>query len=439
MGKEYAMTKATTTSSATPASEATDPEVLAFRAQFDERSPLDEIVRRGAQQMLQAAIDTEVDQFLIEHAGKTDEHGRRYVVRNGHLPSRTIATGAGALEIEQRRVRDNDPDKSKRARFTPSIIPQYMKKSPSLEELVPVLYLLGVSTGDFSEALEALLGAQPEGFSANTVVRLKEKWIQEHEQWCQRSLEGKRYAYVWADGIHVNVRLEDPENKRQCILVLMGATYDGRKELIAVQDGYRESEQSWRELLLGLKQRGLDVEPELAIGDGALGFWAALRKVFPKTKEQRCWVHKMANVLNEVPKSTQPKMKNDLHSIWEAETKQQATEAMHQFKEKYEAKYPKAWRKLEKDQDVLLAFYDFPAEHWRHIRTTNPIESAFATIRLRHRRTKGSGSRRTSLAMMFKLGVHAEKRWRRLNGRHQILQLTQGKKFIDGIMQEDAA
>ena len=433
------MTKATTTSSTTPAPESTDPEVLAFRAQFEERSLLDEIVRQGAQQMLQAAIDAEVDQFLIEHAAKTDEHGRRYVVRNGRLPSRTVATGAGALEIQQPRVRDNDPNKSKRVRFTPGIIPQYMKKSPSMEELIPVLYLLGVSTGDFSEALEALLGSRPEGFSANTVVRLKEKWTQEHEQWCQRSLEGKQYAYVWADGIHVNVRLEDPENQRQCILVLMGATYDGRKELIAVQDGYRESEQSWRELLLDLKQRGLNIEPELAIGDGALGFWAALRKAFPKTKEQRCWVHKTANVLNEVPKSTQPKMKKDLHAIWKAETKQQATEAMEQFKEKYEAKYSKAWQKLEKDQHVLLAFYDFPAEHWRHIRTTNPIESAFATIRLRHRRTKGSGSRRTSLAMMFKLGVHAEKRWRRLNGHEQILQLTQGKKFVDGIMQEGAA
>lgn len=433
------MAQGTSTSRRVPAPRDLDSEVVQFHAETSSRSPLDEIIRRGAQEMLQAAINAEVDEFLLAHSTKRDDEGRRHVVRNGSLPARSIATGAGSLEIQQPRVRDNDPDKTKRVRFTPSIIPQYMKKSPSMEELIPVLYLLGVSTGDFTDAFETLLGGKPEGFSANTVVRLKEKWTEEHEEWNTRSLAGKEYAYIWADGIHVNVRLESPESKRQCILVLMGATHDGRKELIAVQDGYRESEQSWAELLLDLKQRGLAIEPELAIGDGALGFWAALRKVFPTTTEQRCWVHKTANVLNEVPKSTQPKMKKDLHSIWEAETKQQAEDALQHFKEKYEAKYPKAWRKLEKDQDVLLAFYGFPAEHWRHIRTTNPIESAFATIRLRHRRTKGSGSRRTSLAMMFKLGTHAEKRWRRLNGHQKIIQLVQGKKFIDGIMQEDAA
>ena len=413
--------------------------MLQFRAQFDGVSPLDEIVRKGAQEMLQAAIDAEVDQFLLEHAAKTDEAGRRYVVRNGHLPTRELATAAGMLEIEQPRARDNDPVKSARVRFTPSIVPQYMRKSPSLEELIPVLYLLGVSTGDFSEALEALLGSKPEGFSANTVVRLKEKWTSEYAAWSKRRLDDKQYVYVWADGIHVNVRLEDPENQRQCILVLMGATKDGRKELIAVLDGYRESEQSWKELLLDLQQRGLAIDPELAIGDGALGFWAALRKVFPKVREQRCWVHKTANILNEIPKTTQPKVKKALHSIWEAETKEDAEQAMDQFKEKYEAKYPKAWERLAKDRDVLLAFYDFPAEHWRHIRTTNPIESTFATIRLRHRRTKGSGSRRTSLAMMFKLGLHAEKRWRRLNGHQLIISLLEGATFVDGIKQEDAA
>jgi len=361
--KEYAMTKATTSTKKVPAPASLDAEVLQFRAEFEERSPLDGIVRRGAQEMLQAAIDTEVEQFLAEHASKTDEAGRRYVVRNGRLPAREIMTGAGALEIEQPRARDNDPDKSSRVRFAPSIIPQYMKKSPSLEELIPVLYLLGISTGDFSEALEALLGGRPEGFSANTVVRLKEKWTTEHEQWSQRSLGDKQYVYVWADGIHVNVRLEDPENKRQCILVLMGATKDGRKELIAVQDGYRESEQCWKELLVGLKRQGLEIEPALAIGDGALGFWAALRKVFPKSREQRCWVHKTANILSGIPKTTQPRVKKDLHAIWEAETKQEAEEAMELFKEKYEAKYPKAWDRLAKDQDVLLAFYNFPTKH----------------------------------------------------------------------------
>lgn len=432
------MTKSTATTKTNPAPEALDSEVLQFRAQFDEKSPLDEIVRQGAQQMLQAAIETEVDQFLEEHAAKRNEFGKRLVVRNGHLPAREIMTGAGTLEIQQPRARDNDPDSSNRARFSPSIIPQYMRKSPSLEEMIPVLYLLGVSTGDFAEALEALVGEQAKGFSANTVVRLKEKWTTEHEEWSQRSLADKHYVYVWADGIHVNVRLGDEENRRQCILVLMGATPEGRKELIAVQDGYRESEQSWRELLLDLKQQGLEHTPEIAVGDGALGFWAALRKVFPNTREQRCWVHKTANVLNDIPKATQSRVKKALHEIWGAETKEDAHKAMEQFKEKYEAKYPKAWERLEKDRDVLLSFYDFPAEHWRHLRTTNPIESAFATIRLRHRRTKGCGSRRTSLAMMFKLGAHAEKRWRRLNGHQQIVPLLEGKKFVNGIMQDAA-
>lgn len=434
------MSEATATTRQRPAVEV-DAEVLAFRDQFDQQvpqCPLDEIVRQGAQQMLQTAIESEVQQFLADHDTKRNEAGRRQVVRNGYLPAREIMTGAGRLEIEQPRVRDNDPDKQGRLKFTPSIVPQYMRKSPSLEELIPVLYLLGVSTGDFSEALQALVGEQAKGFSANTVVRLKEKWTAEHQEWSRRPLAGKRYVYVWADGIHVNVRLGDEENRRQCILVLMGATPDGRKELIAVQDGYRESEQSWSELLLDLKQRGLESAPELAIGDGALGFWAALRKVFPTTREQRCWVHKTANILNDIPKATQPRVKQAVHAIWEAESRQDAEQAMEHFQEKYAAKYPKAWERLNKDRDVLLTFYDFPAEHWRHIRTTNPIESAFSTIRLRHRRTKGSGSRRTSLAMMFKLGTHAERRWRRLNGHEKMILLLEGKKFVDGIMQDAA-
>lgn len=434
------MSEATATTRQRPAVEV-DAEVLAFRDQFDQeclQSPLDEIVRQGAQQMLQTAIEAEVQQYVADHDANRDEAGRRQVVRNGYLPAREIMTGAGRLEIEQPRVRDNDPDRDPSIRFTPSIVPQYMRRSPSLEELIPVLYLLGVSTGDFSEALQALVGEQAKGFSANTVVRLKEKWTAEHQEWSRRSLSGKHYVYVWADGIHVNVRLGDEENRRQCILVLMGATPDGRKELIAVQDGYRESEQSWSELLLDLKHRGLEPAPELAIGDGALGFWAALRKVFPTTREQRCWVHKTANVLNDIPKATQPRVKQAVHAIWEAESRQDAEQAMEHFQQKYAAKYPKAWERLDKDRDVLLTFYDFPAEHWRHIRTTNPIESAFSTIRLRHRRTKGSGSRRTSLAMMFKLGTHAERRWRRLNGHEKMILLLEGKKFVDGIMQDAA-
>ena len=295
-----------------------------------------------------------------------------------------------------------------------------------------------MSTGDYQEALAALVGKEADGLSPNTVVRLKEKWTEEYEAWNQRRLEDKRYVYIWVDGIHVNVRLGDVENRRQCILVVLGATADGQKELLAVQDGYRESEQSWSELLLDLKQRGLTLDPDLAIGDGALGFWAAVRKVYPATREQRCWVHKTANVLNNLPKSVQPRDKAAIHEIWQAETRDNANRAFDNFQEKYAAKYPKAWECLEKDREVLLTFYDFPAEHWKHLRTTNPIESAFATIRLRHRRTKGSGSRRTSLAMMYKLGRNAEKRWRKLNGHNQIAHLIEGRKFVDGILQDAA-
>lgn len=409
--------------------------VLRFQNPEDVRSELDQLVRQGAQQMLQAAVEAEIEAFLEEHSGRRDAQGRRLVVRNGRLPSREVMTGAGQLEVSQPRVRDNSPAKEDRVQFSSKILPPYLRRSQSVNELIPWLYLKGISSGDFGDALKALVGEQAAGLSANTVVRLKEQWSTEYEQWCRRDLSGKQYVYVWADGIHVNVRLEDDARKRQCILVVMGATADGTKELIAVADGYRESEQSWYELLIDLKQRGMATESLLAIGDGALGFWAALRKVFPKTREQRCWVHKTANVLNKMPKSVQPKAKADLHEIWMAETRADAQQAFDNFLDKYGAKYEAACECLKKDRDVLLVFYDFPAEHWKHLRTTNPIESAFATIRLRHRRTKGSGSRRTSLAMMYKLGKSAEKRWRRLNGHHQITFLLQGKKFVDGVQQ----
>jgi putative transposase len=415
-----------------------DAEVLAFREQFEQRSPLDELVRAGAQKMLQKAIEDEVQQFLSEQAERVDEQGRRLVVGNGHLPPRELLTGAGPLEVRQPRVRDNTPDPDKRVRFTSSILPPYLRRSKSIDELIPWLYLKGISTGDFSEALQALLGKDAKGLSPNVIVRLKEQWCQEHAAWSRRDLSDKQYVYFWADGIHTNIRLETPENRRQCLLVLMGARADGRKELIAVLDGYRESEQSWYELLIDLKQRGLKFAPKLATGDGALGFWAALRKVFPETREQRCWVHKTANVLNHMPKSVQPRAKADLHEIWMAETREQAYQAFDAFLEKYGPKYPAACECLRKDREVLLAFYDFPAEHWIHLRTTNPIESTFATIRLRHRRTKGSGTRRASLAMMFKLAQSAEKHWRRLNGHEQITYVLQGDKFIDGIRQAAA-
>lgn len=403
------------------------------------RSVLDELVQQGARKMLQAALEAEVEQFLAEHAQRRDEQGRRLVVRNGHLPARELLSGAGRLEVMQPRVRDKHPEKDQRVTFSSAILPPYLRRSRALEELIPCLYLRGISTGDFSEALKAILGEAPPGLSANVVVRLKEQWSQEYEAWNRRDLSGKHYVYVWADGIHVNVRLEDPENQRQCILVLIGATADGHKELIAVQDGYRESEQSWYELLIDLKQRGLLIAPQLAIGDGALGFWAALRKVYGKTREQRCWMHKTANVLNHMPKAVQPRAKNDLHEIWLSETSEAAHQAFDRFLQKYGVKYDGACACLEKDRDVLLAFYDFPAEHWKHLRTTNPIESTFSTIRLRHRRTKGSGTRRTSLAMMFKLAQAAQKRWRHLNGHEQFPLLLEGKKFVDGVQQDAAA
>ena len=419
--------------------EAVDPEVLAFRQQFDDRSPLDDLVREGARRMLQSAIDAEVDAFIARYSDRLDANGRRLVVKNGSLPAREILTGAGPVEVRQGRVRDNTPDPERRVQFSASVLPAYLRRTDAIEELIPWLYLKGVSTGDFGEALQALVGERARGLSANVVVRLKEQWADEYEAWCKRDLSGKRYVYLWADGIYAKVRLEDDANKKQCILVLMGATADGQKELIAVVDGYRESEQSWSELLLDLKQRGLSQAPKIAVGDGALGFWAALRKIFPETKEQRCWVHKTANVLNKMPKSIQPKAKAALHEIWQAETKADAIKAFDHFLDTFGAKYEKACECLRKDREELLAFYDFPAEHWGHLRTTNPIESTFASIRLRHRKTKGNGTRRASLTMMFKLTQSASKKWKRLRGSKMISLVLEGRSFKDGILQEEIA
>ncbi len=433
------MSKTTTQRHDIPVDRQLDPEVLAFRRQFDDRSPLDEIIREGARKMLQAAIDAEVDSFIQDYQHRRDEDSRRLVVKNGSLPARNILTGAGSIPVQQGRVRDNSTDRNSRVEFSPNVLPAYLKRTAAIEELIPWLYLKGISTGDFGEALQALVGEKAKGLSANVVVRLKEQWGTEYDEWMKRDLSGKQYVYVWADGIHVKVRLEDDANKKQCILVLMGATADGKKELIAVLDGYRESEQSWSELLLDLKHRGLTTPPKIAVGDGALGFWAALRKVFPETKEQRCWVHKTANVLNKMPKSVQPKAKGDIHEIWQAETKADAETAFGHFLEKYDAKYQKACDCLRKDREQLLTFYDFPAEHWAHLRTTNPIESTFATIRLRHRKTKGNGTRRTSLAMMFKLAQSASKKWNRLRSHEKITLVVEGRSFQDGILQESAA
>lgn len=402
------------------------------------RPILDEIVRKGAQELLRVALEDEIQDFLERNRHLVDAEGRRLVVRNGYSGERDVLTGAGPLRVKQPRAADRrDIPVEDKVRFSSALLPPYLRRSKNLDELIPWLYLRGVSTGDFSEGLSALLGPQVKGLSANVVTRLLASWKSEHEAWKSRDLSRKEYVYLWADGIHFNIRLEDD---RQSILVLMGATKEGQKELVGMLDGFRESEQSWSELLSDLKARGLKKAPRVAVGDGALGFWAALRKVFPETREQRCWVHKTANVLNKLPKSLEAKAKADLHQIWMAETRAKAVSAFDLFVEKYCAKYPRAVECLKKDREEMLAFYDFPAEHWIHLRTTNPIESTFATVRLRHQKTKGNGTRAACLSMVFMLVRAAEKKWRALNGSEKIAKLIEGYKFIDGIMQQkDAA
>jgi transposase-like protein len=405
------------------------PEAFAFPSESP-RDVLTEILRASAQRALAAAVKAEADEWIEQRAHVIDESGHRQVVRNGHQPPRTIQTGIGPMELKRPRVHDRRPD-GERECFQSVVVPPYLRRSRSVEELVPCLYLHGISMGDFNRALEALLGEAP-GLSANTVNRMVLGWQDEYDDWSKRSLSGKEYVYVWADGVYFNVRLEEADNARQCILVLMGATADGKKELIAITDGYRESEQSWLDLLRDVQRRGLTVAPKLAIADGALGFWAAMRKLWPTTREQRCWVHKTANVLNKLPKSMQAKAKSRLHDIWQAETRETANEAFDAFVEDYEAKYPKAVECLVKDRDALLAFYDFPAEHWKHIRTSNPIESTISTVRLRHRRTKGNGNRAACLTMVFKLAQSAERRWRKLNGHELIPEIIRGVRFVNG-------
>ena len=398
------------------------------------RDVLTDILRDGARQLLAKAIELEVSEWL-EARPQRDAEGRRQVVRNGYMPQRTIVTGLGEIAVKQPRVRDRRPP-DEREPFHSKILPPYLRKTKSIEELIPWLYLKGISTGGFDEALQALLGPDCPGLSATTITRLKALWEQEHDEWSKRSLKDKEYVYVWADGVHTKIRLEED---RQCILVLMGATKDGKKELIAMTDGHRESAQSWKELLLDVKRRGLTVPPKLAVGDGALGFWDAIAEVYPATKAQRCWVHKTANVLDKLPKNKQPAAKEMIHQIWMADTRDNATKAFDAFLENYQAKYPKAAECLAKDRDDLLAFYDFPAEHWKHLRTTNPIESTFATIRLRHRRTKGNGSRQACLTMVYKLMESAAKHWRLLNGSQLLNDVVAGVTFTDGVRAQAAA
>ena len=392
------------------------------------RDVLTEVLRSGARELLQQAIEAEVGEFIAQHRELKDERERQRVVRNGYQPERTIQTGIGDVPVKAPRVRDRQGT----IKFSSSILPRYLRRTKSLEELLPWLYLKGLSTGDFSTALTALLGQDAPGLSAATISRLKEVWKEEQQQWSRRDLTGKKFVYLWVDGVHFGVRLEDAS---QCILVVIGATVDGKKQLLAMTDGYRESEQSWQELLLDLKQRGLTIDPKLAIGDGALGFWKALPQVFGTTRAQRCWVHKTINVLNKLPQGLQAKAKADLHEIWMAECRVDAEQAFDHFLLTYEAKYPKATECLAKDRDHLLTFYDFPAQHWLHIRTTNPIESTFATVRLRTTKTRGCVSRAGLLAMVFKLTKTAEQNWRTVKGHALLPQVIDGVKFKDGLQE----
>jgi putative transposase len=392
--------------------------------------PLTEVLRSGARALLTQAVEAEVAALLSCHADKLTDDGRQRLVRHGHLPERQIVTGIGPVAVRCPRVRDRAGEGSERIRFSSAILPPYARRSKSLEVLIPILYLKGISTGEFDEALVALLGKDAGGLSASTIGRLKDAWSDEHLRWSKRDLSAKHYLYFWADGIHVQARLEDDA---QCLLVIIGATPEGKKELVGLVDGVRESAQSWRELLLDLKRRGLAMAPELAVADGALGFWQAIEEVWPKTRGQRCWVHKTANVLNKLPKSQHSKAKRALQEIWMAETKKDALTAFDAFVETWRVKYDKAVECLIKDREALLAFYDFPAEHWKHLRTTNVIESSFATIRHRTVRSKGCLSNKTALAMIFKLAEAAERSWRRLDGHRQLPKLILGVKFTDGI------
>ena len=391
------------------------------------KGSLDEVLREGARRMLQDAIEAEVADYVEEHQRERDPgSGHRLVVRNGALPAREILSSLGPIPVEQPRVRDRREGR----KFTSAILPPYLRRAPSLEALIPTLYLKGVSTNDFPEALAAILGEGAKGLSASTIVRLKECWEKDYQAWQKRDLTGKRYVYFWADGVYFNVRLGQD---RPCVLVIVGALENGTKELVALLDGQRESALSWKEVLLDLKRRGLEEGPEVSVGDGALGFWAALEEVFPRSRRQRCWVHKTANVLDKMPKSLQPSAKTMLHQMYLSATKAEALKVYDDFVKLYGAKCPKAVACLEKDKEDLFTFYDFPAEHWGHLRTTNPIESSFATVRHRHRQTKGCGSRTATLAMVHKLATEAEKHWRRLNGHQLIVKLLSGVRFADGV------
>jgi transposase-like protein len=402
----------------------------------DER--IREIAREGARRLLQAALESEIESHLNAHAHLLDEQGCRTVVRNGYAPERTILSAVGPVQVRRPRLdeRKASEQEANHQRFTSGVLPRFLRRTPSVEGVVATLYLKGISTNDFDAAVRAIYGEQAGSLSASTVSRLKEAWYEEYSKWRKRSLSAKEYAYLWADGVYFNARIE---GERSCILVIIGAKYNGEKELLAIAAGYRESEESWKELLLELKDRGMVVEPKLAVADGALGFWKALPKVFPTTKAQRCWVHKTANVLDKMPKAVQPRAKTLIHDIYLADTEENAHRAFKHFCESYRDKYPRAVETLEKDREELMAFYRFPAAHWKHIRSTNVIESVFATVRLRTYKTKGLGTHTATLAMTFKLLQEAQKSWRRI-ARWQQLELVQaGREFKDGILVEESA
>ena len=397
--------------------------------------PLTEVLRQGARKLLAQVIEAEVESFMERHRELRDEASRARLVRNGYLPEREVQTGIGSVQVKAPRVHERT-EEGEKLRFHSGILPKYLRRSASLEELIPWLYLKGVSTGDFREALSALLGNNAPGLSASTISRLKSVWSHEFGAWQKRDLSAQHYVYLWADGVYFHVRMEE---SKHCVLVVIGATEDGSKELLATQDGYRESAQSWKEVLLDLKARGLIVDPKLAVGDGALGFWKALSQVYSTTRAQRCWVHKTANVLNTLPTSQQPKAKSALQNIYLAASRREAETAFDLFLESYGDKYPKAAECLRKDREALLTFYDFPARHWVHIRTTNPIESTFATVRLRTAKTRNNLSRETMLALVFKLAQSAEKRWLRLKGSELLKDVVHNVRFIDGLREERAA
>ena len=409
-----------------------DSEVL----KSETESVLDQVLREGARKMLIHALELEVEDYINAHKHERDQNNQRKVVRNGYHAQRKIVTGAGQMQIKVPGVDDRRLKSKREDRFTSAILPAYMRRTPSIDNLVPALYLSGVSTSAFQTALASILGEGIAGLSATNIVRLKRFWEDEFLQWEKRDLKAKEYAYIWVDGIYFNVRLDD---QRSCILVIMGADKDGKKELLAVSDGYRESSQSWREILLQLKARGLTAAPRLAIGDGALGFWNALDEIFPETKKQRCWVHKTANVLNKMPRNIQGKAKSMIHEMYMADTEQNALKAYDLFIDSFQAKYPRATQCLEKDREKLFTFYKFPAMHWTHIRTTNPIESTFATVRLRTKRTRGCGSRVATLSMVWKLCLEAEKNWRKLRGYKLIPRVIEGVFCKDGVFKEEAA